>query len=117
MAGTREDAVLMVELAKWATTMGLPEAMRRLLADDFDPDSVEAEDPDVEKVLFFNETLGTLVLNGLFDRDLAYDWLWVAGAWRMAGPAAVRQREKLGVPGLYVNFEALAAGQQARLSS
>jgi hypothetical protein len=41
-----------------------------------------------------------------------YDWLWVAGTWDRVGPAALRARERAGVPYLYANFEELAAGQR-----
>ena len=50
--------------------------------------------------------------NGLLDRGLVYDWLWVDGTWRRLAPAAKRVREKSGVPELYENYEALAAGQK-----
>jgi hypothetical protein len=63
-------------------------------------------------MLMFHETIGTLVKNGLLDRDLVYDWLWIAGSWERVGPAAKRAREKVGVPQLYENYEALAAGQR-----
>jgi hypothetical protein len=111
MAGTREDAVLMVELAQWGAMIGLPEASRKIFADDFDRDGANALDDEVQTTLFFHETIGTLVKNGLFDRDLVYDWLWVGGAWDRVGPAAVRARDAAGVPALYENFEALAQGQ------
>jgi hypothetical protein len=112
MAGTHDDAVLMVELAKLATMMGLGEASRAIFADDFDADGVEVSDPAVQTMLLFNETVGTLVKNGLFDRDLVYDWLWVSGTWERVGPAAKRARARAGVDALYENYEALAAGQQ-----
>jgi hypothetical protein len=112
MAGSRDDATLMIELAKWGAMIGLAEASRTIFADDFDPDGVEANDPSVQAMLFFNETVGTLVKNDLLDRDLVYDWLWVAGSWERVGPAANRAREKAGVPQLFENFEALAAGQR-----
>jgi hypothetical protein len=111
MAGSREDAVLMVELAKWGAMIGLADASRVVFADDFDPDAVEANDPAIQAMLIFNETVGTLVKNGLLNRDLVYDWLWVAGSWARVGPAAKRAREKAGVSALYENYEALAAGQ------
>jgi len=113
MSGTREDAALVVELAKWRSMLGVPEASRAVYADDFDPGSVEASDPNVSTMLFFHETLGTLVANDLLDRGLVYDWLWVQGAWERVGPAAVRAREQAGVPQLWTNFEALANGQAA----
>jgi len=110
MAGTHNDAVLVVELAKLASMSGVPEAVRAVFADDFDPNAAETTDPHVQTVLGFNETVGTLVKNGLLDRDLVLDWLWVAGPWERVGPAAKRAREKAGVPNLYENFEALAVG-------
>lgn len=110
MPGSHEDAILIVELVKWGTMSGLPEAAGTIFADDFDPDGVEANDPAVRTVLAFNETVGTLVKNGLLDRDLVHDWLWVAGTWARVGPAAKRARERAGAPQLYENFEALAAG-------
>jgi hypothetical protein len=107
----------MVELAKWGSMIGYADASRAIFADDFDPETADATDMHVSTALVFYETIGTLVRNGLFDRDLAYDWLWVAGVWERVSPAAIRMREKLGVPQMYENFEALAAGQQARWSA
>jgi hypothetical protein len=95
MAGTDNDAVLVVELAKLAAMSGVPEAARVIFADDFDPDAIEAIDPHVRTVLGFNETVATLVKNTLLDRDLVYDWLWVAGG-SGSGPlrsAPARRRE------------------------
>jgi hypothetical protein len=112
MAGTHDDAVLVIELAKWGAMSGLAEAVGKIFADDFDPDTAELSDPSVRIVLGFNETVGTLVKNNLLNRDLVYDWLWVAGSWDRVGPAALRARERAGVPYLYENFEALASGQQ-----
>ena len=112
MAGTHEDAVLVVELAKLGAMNGLGEAVGKIFADDFDPDAAELSDPSVRIVLGWNETVATLVKNDLLSRDLVYDWLWVAGTWDLVGPAALRARERAGVPYLYENFEALASGQQ-----
>lgn len=110
MAGTHEDAVLVVELAKLGAMNGLAEAAGKIFADDFDPDAAELSDPSVRIVLGWNETVATLVKNELLNRDLVYDRLWVAGTWDRVGPAALRAREAAGVAGLYENFEALAAG-------
>jgi hypothetical protein len=109
MAGTHEDAMLMVELAKWGAMIDLGEASRTLYSDDFDPETANVQDPAVHSVLIFNETIGTLVKNGLFNRELANDWLWFAGAWSRVGPAALRARESVGEPRLYENFESLAS--------
>jgi hypothetical protein len=112
MAGNHEDATLMVELVKWGAMIGFAEASRKIFADDFDPDGVEVDDPAVQAHLFFHETVGTLVKNGLLERALVHDWLWVSGSWDRVGPAVTRARAKVGVPQLYENFEALAAGQR-----
>jgi hypothetical protein len=111
MSGSREDATLIVELAKWGAMIGVPEASGAIWADDFDPDTAESRDPHVRTMLGYYETIGTLVKNGLLDRDLIYDWLWVAGVWERVGPAALRVREAT-VPQMFENFEALAAGQR-----
>jgi len=111
MAGSREDAQLLIELAKWGSMIDLGAASRKVYSDDFDVDGANALDQEVQTILVFNETIGTLVKNNLIDRDLIYDWLWVKGAWDRVGPAALRAREKAGVPAMYENFEALAQGQ------
>jgi hypothetical protein len=111
MAGTREDATLIIELAKWGAMMGLTEASQKIYADDFDAEGADALDPEVQAVLTWHETIGTLVKNHLLDRDLVYDWLWVAGSWDRVGPAALKARERAGVPELFANFEELAKGQ------
>jgi hypothetical protein len=111
MAGTHDDAMLMLELAKWGSMIGLNDASRAIFAEEFDPDAVETDDPSVNAMLMFGETIGTLVKNDLLDRELVYDWLWVSGTWERVAPAAKRARTKLGVPQLFENYEALAAGQ------
>ncbi len=61
-------------------------------------------------MLMFFETNGTFTKQGLLDRALLLDLWWVSGMWAQIGPAAIRQREKVGEPRLFENFEALAAG-------
>jgi hypothetical protein len=111
MAGTREDATLIVELAKWGSMIGLPEASRTIFSDDFDAESAEALDPHIQTILVFHETVGTLVKNELLDRDLVLDWLWVSGAWARVGQAALEARAAAGEAQLWENFEALAQQQ------
>lgn len=114
MPATHDDAMLMVELAKWGAMIGLDDASRELFADDFEPEVAEATDQAVGKLLMFGETIGTLVKQNLLSRELVYDWLWVEGMWAKVGPAAERARSSAGVAQLYENFEALAAGQKLR---
>jgi hypothetical protein len=111
MAG-RQDGVLLVQLAQWSSSMGFQAATRTIFADDFDPGSASVDDEAVSTVLAFGETVGTLTKNGLIDTGLVLDWLWVSGLWERVGPAAVKAREKHGVPQLYENMEALAAQQE-----
>ena len=100
MPGTREDATLIIELAKWGAMIGLTEASRKIYADDFDAEAAHPLDAEVQTVLTWH------------DRDLVYDWLWVAGSWDRVGPAALKAREQAGVPELFANFEELAKGQR-----
>jgi hypothetical protein len=113
MAGSREDALLVVQLSQWGAMMGLDEATAAVFDETFDPASATAQDLPVRKVLQFGETVGTLVKNGLLDRDLVLDWLWIAGLWQRVAPAVQTVRERVGEPRLFENFEALAGGQPA----
>ena len=103
---------MILELAKWGAMIGLQDASRKIFADDFDAAGANALDAEIQTVLVWNETIGTLVKNHLLDRDLVYDWLWVAGAWDRVAPAALEAREQAGVPELFANFEELAKGQK-----
>lgn len=107
----REDGTLLVQLAQWGSMMGIEEAQQAVWADGFDPQTASVEDVLVSRILVWGETIGTLTKNGLMDVDLVLDWLWVSGVWSRVGPAAVKMREKHGVPELYANFEALASKQ------
>ena len=111
MSATHDDAILMIELAKWGSMVGVFEASREVFGDDFDAEAAEVTNPSVSKLHMFGETIGTLVKNGLINRELVYDWLWVEGTWEKVAPAAKRTRAKAGVSQLYANYEALAAGQ------
>ena len=93
MGGTETEAIAALEpyvesldpwparylLAMSRMNLGEWEAAGKIFADDFDPDAAELSDPSVRIVLGWNETVATLVKNDLLDRDLVYDWLWVAG--------------------------------------
>jgi hypothetical protein len=108
MAGTKEDAAMVIELAKWGAMIELGPAMGVLFDEGFDPETASANDEPVRTVLVFGETVGTLVKNEVLDRELVQDWLWVAGMWARVAPAASKFRESNGEPRLYENFEALA---------
>ena len=106
---TREDAQLMIQIAQWGTAMGVEDALRKLYADDFDPEAADAlKDDPVRTVLLLGESIGTLTKRDLLSTELVEDWLWVEGLWARVGPAARKAREKFGEPRLYENFEALA---------
>jgi hypothetical protein len=111
-APTRDDAFLMVELAKWGTALGLGDALPALLSGSFDPDSADLDDVNVRTVLQFGESVATLTKHDLLSAELVNDWLWVDGLWARVGPAARRARESYGEPRLYENFEALATAEQ-----
>jgi hypothetical protein len=104
----QHDATMLIQLAQWGTAMGLEDAMLTVMADDFDPESADANDKLIARVLMYGETIGTLTKNGLLDADLVLDWLWMQGVWERLGPAARKVREKYDEPTLYENFEALA---------
>jgi hypothetical protein len=109
MPATHEDAQLIVQLVRWGTEMGLDEALAVIMAETFDAEKVSADQATIRKALSFGETVATLVKQGLLNQELVIDLWWVEGIWSRVGPAAKRQRERLGEPRLYENFEALAA--------
>ena len=55
------------------------------------------------------EALGTLYKHGLFNEDLLFDWLVVPMVWERIKGYALGVRQEAGNPGIYENFEALAA--------
>lgn len=107
---TREDAALVVQLLQWGAMEGLGDALAEVFSDRFNPDSAKHEDPAVRKVLYFGETVGTFVKQGLLDRGLVEDLWAIEYSWRRVGPAALRLREQVHEPRMYENFEALATG-------
>jgi len=103
----REDGQMLIQLAQLSTSLGVDEAMPTVFADDFDPESADVMDKPVRTILGFGELIGTLVKHDLLSSELVHDWLWLEGVWKRVGPAALRQRAKLGEPRLFENFEAL----------
>jgi hypothetical protein len=107
---TRDDAQLMIQIAQWGTALGFQRAIPALFSENFDPERGDyLTDEAVRTVLYFGESIGTLVKHDLLSRELVEDWLWVEGMWSKVGPAAIKQREKAGEPRLFENFEALAS--------
>ena len=109
MVATYDDANLVVQLVRWGTEMGLDDAVQTLFAEGFEPESASLDESAVRKMLTFGEVLGTLVKQGVLDRGLVLDLWWATGTWARVKPAALHERERLGEPKLFENFEALAA--------
>jgi hypothetical protein len=110
MPATYDDANLVMQIVRWGTDLGLPDAVKAVLADEFDPETTSTDDLSVQKVLAFGETVGTFVKQGVLDHGLVMDMWWIEGLWSRVGGAARRQREHFGEPRLWENFEKLAAG-------
>jgi len=110
MVATYDDAGLIVQLMRWGTEMGFQEALGAIFSDGFDSEDGSKDDPNVRKVLFFGETVGTLVKHDVLDRDLLRDLLWMEGIWNQVRAYALHTRETSGVSAMYENFEALATG-------
>ena len=108
MPATYEQAMLMMELHTWHAMEGGADAALKVHARDFDRDSADALDAEVQTTLVYYETVGAFVTNGLLDKEFVLDLLWAKGAWDRVGPAALRAREELGEPKLFEHFEALA---------
>ena len=109
VVATYEDAELIVQLMRWGTEMGLQEALGTIFSDGFDREDGTKVDPDVHKVLFFGETVGTLVKHNVLDRDLLIDLLYIDGIWQQVRARALHVRSTSGVAAMYENFEALVS--------
>ncbi|MFI5036386.1 MAG: hypothetical protein ACHQFZ_09315 [Acidimicrobiales bacterium] len=109
MAAKHEDAMLIVQLSRWSTEMGLDRAMKEIFSDGFDAGDGSSDNESVRTVLGFGETVGTLVKHNLLDWDLLSDLFWIDGMWRQVAAQARFARERAGEPSLYEHFEALAA--------
>jgi hypothetical protein len=105
---TYDDAGLIMQILRWGAEMGLEEGMCKIWGDDFDPQAANMEDPLVGRVMTWGEVIGTFVKQGVLDRGLVLDTWWMEGIWSRVGPAALRNRERMGEPRLFENLEALA---------
>jgi hypothetical protein len=108
MTATYQDAELIVQILQWGSQMGVEDALSATHAEGFDPEKADANDPDIRKVLYFGEAIATFVKQNVLDRDLVLDLWAVHSSWRRVGPAALRERQRMGEPRLYENYEALA---------
>lgn len=110
MPASYDDANLVMQIVRWGTDMDLADAVKAVLDGKFDPETADADDESVQKILQFGEVIGTFVNQGVLDRGLVMDMWWVDGLWARVAPAARSVREKHGEPRLYENFERLAGG-------
>lgn len=108
MVAKHEDAMVLIQLSRWGTELGLEDAMKEIFADGFDPGDGSSQNESVRKVLNFGETVGSLVKHKVLDWDLLSDLFWIDGMWRQVRAHAKYQRQRTGEPRLYEHFEALA---------
>jgi hypothetical protein len=113
MTATHEDAMLLMQLMRWGTELGLDDAMNTIFSEEFDPAQASMADPSVRIVLGFGETVGALVKHHLLDLALARDILWFDGMWEKVGAHALAARAHENEPMLYENFEALVTPRAA----
>jgi hypothetical protein len=114
---TYEDAMLMMQLARWGAEMQDPKAAGFMWSDDFVEDFTAFREkyPQGSKeyrylmqICGFNETLAALWVNGLLNEKLISDWLAVGMVWERVKGFALGIRELSGNPKIFEHFEALA---------
>jgi hypothetical protein len=119
---TKDDAHLLVQLARLGAEMGIGPASGFIWSDDFVTDYHEFKEKfpsgsegasHVGTIAGFYETIATLVKNDLIDEDLIHDWLGSNMIWNRIGGILKGQREDSGEPRLWENFEALANARAA----
>jgi hypothetical protein len=105
MTTERNDGMLVIQVLRWGTEMGVDDALATVFSADYD--QTDMADPSTRKVLVFGETVGALIKHGLVSRELMLDIYWFDGMWDRVGHHALAARAQEGVPSLYENFEAL----------
>jgi hypothetical protein len=119
-----EDARLLVHLAEWHGSSGLTAALRWLWGDQFVSDYegfIQRYPPGSEGdrmaalICDSFQMLGTLHKHGLVNEDLLFDWLLISPIWDRLKEYARGQRRGAAGPGLWCNFEAMAASQKRAL--
>jgi hypothetical protein len=120
---TRDDAHLLVQLARLGAEMGVGESSGFIWSDAFVPDYAEFNEKHplgsegsrhVGTIATFYETVATLVKNDLISDDLIHDWLGSNLVWNRISGILKGQREDSGEPRLWENFESLATARAAR---
>ena len=119
---TYKDATLMLQIAQWESMLGVPEAMNWLWSDEYISDYAEFVKKyprgsdgylKASKVCNVFETIGTLFKNGLFNKELLFDWMAVGMVWNRIKGFAIGIRKEAGEPRLYENFEMMAKDDKA----
>jgi hypothetical protein len=103
-----EDAMIVIQLSRWGTELGIDDAMKEIFADGFDASDGAADNASVRKVLNFGETVGSLVKHNVLDWDLMSDLFLFDLLWRQVKSHADYLRQRNGEPRLYEHFEAMA---------
>jgi hypothetical protein len=98
--------MFLIQIMRWATEMGLDDALEFIFSGSFDP-TAEPPDRSVRTVLAFGETIGALIKHGALDQALVQDVFWFDGMWDRVGHHALAARAQEGEPALYEHFEAL----------
>jgi hypothetical protein len=120
---THEDALVLIQLARWSTELDITQSLGFLRGGHFDDwqGFKSRHGPGTEgyehlvRISQFFETVSTLWKHGLINETLLFDWLDISSTWELVKPLALGDRADRGVPGLWENFEALADAQQAAL--
>ena len=118
---THEDALVVIQLARWSTELGITQSLGFLRGGHFDDwqGFKSRHGPGTEgyehlvRIAQYYETVGTLWKHGLINETLLFDWLDISATWELVKPLALGDRADRGVPGLWENFEGLADAQQA----
>lgn len=122
---THQDAMLLLELMQWGSTIGMREASSWVWSGQYISDYsefIEKYPRGTEQYLLasticaFFETVGTFYKHGLLNGDLLFDWAGVSFMWDRVKGYALGKRAEEGNPRLYEHFEALAKAQLAHSS-
>lgn len=116
-APTHDDAMVLIQMFRLGTEGKINKAYQFLWSDDYIQDYQEflkkypvgsKEHGFVGQICGWYETVAAFWQNGLIHENLIEGTLWISGIWGRVGDFALGNRERLGDPRLYENFEELA---------
>lgn len=114
---THDDAIVLIQLAQYAASSGIQEAITWMWSEEFPVEDVGFLEKcplgseghlKAYKICAYFEMIGTLHKHRLLNEELLFDWLAVSLVWDKIKRFSLEMRLMTSEPRLFENFEAMA---------